>query len=59
MLPIMSPGGSRVVEFVAAWDMLAGHLGPKGLDQGPDAELILSALKLSLPVLQVRDPSDV
>eukprot|EP00240_Pyramimonas_obovata_P002773 CAMPEP_0118934456 /NCGR_PEP_ID=MMETSP1169-20130426/13834_1 /TAXON_ID=36882 /ORGANISM="Pyramimonas obovata, Strain CCMP722" /LENGTH=753 /DNA_ID=CAMNT_0006877361 /DNA_START=174 /DNA_END=2432 /DNA_ORIENTATION=+ len=52
MLPIISPGGRRVVEFVAAWDMLADHLGPKGLDKGADAELILAALKLSLPALQ-------
>lgn len=46
-------GSRRVVEFVAAWDMLSEHLRPVGLTSGAPAEVILTALKLVLPRLQV------
>lgn len=41
------------MEFVAAWDMLSEHLRPVGLTSGAPAEVILTALKLVLPRLQV------
>jgi hypothetical protein len=55
-LGALCPGGRRVVEFVAAWDMLSAHLRPIGLTSGAPAEVILDALKLVLPRLQVPHP---
>lgn len=56
-LPVLfsHTGSRRVLEFVAAWDLLAEHLRPVGLASGQPAEVILLALKLVLPKLQVWD----
>ena len=45
-------GGSRVVEFVAAWDALSPRLSEHRAMEGGNKEMLLSALTLAIPRLQ-------
>ena len=70
--PAAAMGSSRVVEFVAAWDALSPRLaaaansgttfitplGETAASTGGNREMLLSALKLAIPRLQMIPPPD-
>ncbi|GBG83454.1 hypothetical protein CBR_g37166, partial [Chara braunii] len=50
-IAVGSPGGRKVVDFIATWDALAPRL-PKDVIRSPSAGILLAALKLVVPALQ-------